>query len=82
MIKLNKPKFWDKNNISLFSILLLPLSLVTLTVIFFKRLLTKNKSFKIPIICIGNLYIGGTGKTPVSIYLAKELKKWVKKQQY
>ena len=36
MIKLNKPKFWDKNNISLFSILLLPLSLVTLILIFLK----------------------------------------------
>jgi len=79
MIKLNKPKFWDKNNISLFSILLLPLSLVTLILIFFKRLFTKVKSFNIPIICIGNLYIGGTGKTPVSVYLAKELKKLGKK---
>lgn len=79
MIKLNKPKFWDKNNISLFSILLLPLSLVTLTLIFFKKLFAKNKSFKMPIICVGNLYVGGTGKTPVSIYLAKELEKLGKK---
>ena len=30
-------------------------------------------SFKIPIVCIGNVYIGGTGKTPVSILLANEL---------
>ena len=28
------------------------------------------------------IFIGGTGKTPVSVYLAKDLKNWVKKQQY
>ena len=31
--------------------------------------------FKIPIICVGNIYLGGTGKTPLSIYIAKELLK-------
>ena len=29
--------------------------------------------FNIPIICVGNIYIGGTGKTPTSINIAKEL---------
>ena len=40
---------------------------------FFKKKLTIVTSFKIPIVCIGNVYIGGTGKTPVSILLANEL---------
>ena len=36
-------------------------------------------NFKIPIICVGNIYIGGTGKTPACIYIAKELSKHRKK---
>ena len=32
----------------------------------------KPTKFKIPIICVGNIYLGGTGKTPLSIFLAKE----------
>ena len=30
-------------------------------------------------ICIGNIYIGGTGKTPMSIFLSKELVRFGKK---
>ena len=40
---------------------------------FLKKKLTKINHFKIPVICIGNIYVGGTGKTPSSILLAKEL---------
>ena len=69
-----KPKFWDKQ-IGLFSILLLPISLIFLFLAFLKKKLTKEHSFKIPIICVGNLYIGGTGKTPISIFLANEILK-------
>ena len=31
----------------------------------------KTKSFSIPIICIGNLNIGGSGKTPHTDYILK-----------
>ena len=79
MIKLTKPKFWDEKNNNLISILLLPLSyLIQLLFILTKSFNTKEK-FKIPIICIGNIYIGGTGKTPLSIELLKILKKFYKK---
>jgi len=71
-MRLNKPKFWDtKNNFT--SILLFPLSLMVLLFIYIKKKITKVIKFNIPIICVGNIYIGGTGKTPTSIFLAKEL---------
>ena len=34
----------------------------------------KSKSYKIPVICVGNLSVGGTGKTPMIEYLVKLLK--------
>jgi tetraacyldisaccharide 4'-kinase len=73
-MKLNKPKFWNRKN-SAYSIILFPLSLIVLFFIFLKKKYTKTLRFNIPIICVGNIYIGGTGKTPTSIFLANELLK-------
>lgn len=73
-MNLKKPNFWDKK-ISLISIILLPVTLIVLIIIFLKRKLIKTKNFNIPIVCVGNIYIGGTGKTPISILLANELSK-------
>ena len=75
---LNKPKFWDKKN-SLLSILFFPISLIVLLYIFLKKKLTKIIKFNIPVICVGNIYVGGTGKTPTSILLANELSRLNKK---
>jgi len=73
-MKILKLKFWgDKFNI--FSILLLPISAIYLFLFFLKKKLTVSKKFEIPIICVGNIYLGGTGKTPLAIFIAKELKK-------
>ena len=73
-IKLHKPKFWEsKNNIFVF--FLKPVSLLIKLFIFIRKKTAKNIKFKIPIICIGNIYIGGTGKTPSTIFLANELYK-------
>ena len=77
-MKLNKPKYWDVKN-SFFSIFLFPVSLIVLAFISIKKKITKSINFNIPIICIGNIYIGGTGKTPASIYLTRELFKLGKK---
>ncbi len=72
-MKLIKPKFWDHKN--LISLSLFPLSLIIQLIIFFKKKFTKVSNFKIPIVCIGNIYVGGTGKTPLSILVSKELSK-------
>ena len=69
-----KPKFWDKNQISFFSILFFPISLIVIFLGYIKRSITKNQKFSIPIICIGNIYLGGTGKTPLSIEIFSILK--------
>ena len=68
-----KPKFW--NSLNLFSLLLLPLSLITSIFNFLKSLLIKEYHFKVPIICVGNIFIGGTGKTPLSVYIYNLLKR-------
>ncbi len=76
-MRLYKPKFWEKRNY--LSILLIPLSFIIQFYIFLKKKFTKIVNFNITVICVGNIYVGGTGKTPLSIYLAKELKKKGKK---
>jgi len=77
-MKLYKPKFWD-NKIGFLSIILFPLSLIFIFVTHLNRKISKRKVFKLPIICVGNIYLGGTGKTPTSIFLARELSKLGKK---
>ena len=69
-----KPKFWDKNQISFFSILLFPIALLIRFLNFLKRYQTKTQEYPIPIICVGNIYLGGTGKTPLCIEIFSILK--------
>ncbi len=71
---LNKPKFWDKKK-GLLAYIFLPLALIILIINLLKKKLIKTKKFNIPVICIGNIYIGGTGKTPTSIFVGNELKR-------
>ena len=69
-----KPNFWDKKQISLFSILLFPIALLIKFIVFFKPIFIRTYQFNIPIICVGNIYLGGTGKTPLCIEIFKILK--------
>ena len=71
-MKIYKPKFWDEN-IGIFALILLPLSIIFTIIIFLKKKFTRGQKFKVPVICVGNIYIGGTGKTPTSIFIAKKL---------
>ncbi len=73
-MKFLKPKFWDNNRISLYSIFLLPVSLLLQIINFVRRLVVKSHKFSIPIICVGNIYLGGTGKTPLCLELFSILK--------
>ena len=74
-MKFFKPKFWDKKQISFYSIILFPLSLITQTINFLKSIVINSNNFSIPIICIGNIYLGGTGKTPFCVELHNILQK-------
>ena len=53
------------------SILLLPLTLLYCIITTYKRVSKKAHYFGIPVISVGNLLVGGTGKTPVTIALAQ-----------
>jgi tetraacyldisaccharide 4'-kinase len=77
-MRIIKPKYWDKKN-SLISFFLIPFSIFFQILVFLKSKFTKEYIFSIPVICVGNIYVGGTGKTPLSIKIAKILKKLNKK---
>ena len=71
------PKFWYEKNISskVQSILLFPFSLLWILTSFLKKIFVTKYKSKLKVICIGNLTVGGTGKTPFAIYTYKLLKK-------
>lgn len=60
-----KPKFWDYGGISLWSAILFPLSIIYQFIYWIIKLFKPLKKISIPIICVGNIYLGGTGKTPL-----------------
>jgi tetraacyldisaccharide 4'-kinase len=53
-------------------VLLSPLSLIYAIFMLFRRIFSKKKSYSVPIVSIGNLTVGGSGKTPFVIALAKK----------
>ena len=69
---IKKPKFWDKKKPNFIAYLLMPISnLVSLY-----NLVKKGQNLKFPnikTICVGNIYVGGTGKTPLSIKICQLL---------
>ena len=72
-MKINKPKFWDLKKTTYLSKLLQPFTLPLIINNYFLSLNKKNKNKKIKTICLGNIYVGGTGKTPLTIKLNKIL---------
>ena len=75
-MKFYKPKFWDKrDHISFISVLLLPFSLIGIIKNYYENNKIKKNFYDLKTICVGNIYIGGTGKTPLVINLASYFKK-------
>jgi len=72
-MKIIKPKFWDIKKKSFWSLILFPFAILYFFIFFIKKF-KKKKNFKIPIICVGNIYLGGTGKTPIVLELFNILK--------
>ena len=54
------------------AISLLPFSVIYCTIASLKRALARHYDFEIPIISIGNIVLGGSGKTPFTIEIARE----------
>ncbi len=74
-MKISKPKFWDFKKPNYLSYLLLPFTLPIILnnyVLSFKK---KNNNENIKTICLGNIYVGGTSKTPLTIKLNQILQK-------
>lgn len=70
-MKLFKPHFWKY--ISWQSIMLLPFAFTYWIITTIRYLLSHPKSVGIPVICIGNIIVGGGGKTPIAIAIAEHL---------
>jgi tetraacyldisaccharide 4'-kinase len=67
------PSFWNTRN--LISTCLLPASLIYLLGRKIHCACVKPKKLPIPVICVGNLTVGGAGKTPVALHIGNILKK-------
>ena len=67
-MKLKKPQFWDYKKPNIIAYFLWPISITLQLLNSFKKIFISKKKFKnIKTICIGNIYIGGTGKTSLSL---------------
>ena len=71
-MRLIKPKFWETKNF--LSLIFFPFSIFTYLVNITKKFSIK-KNFEIKTICVGNIFLGGTGKTSLAIEINELLKK-------
>ena len=75
-MKIKKPKFWDYNRPNFYSYLLWPISIFIKFVIFLKNKIIFQKNYSaIKTICVGNIYLGGTGKTSLCLKIKDILEK-------
>ena len=69
------PEFWYKPESSIVPKLLWPAGFAYSLASGIRRTLSKTWHPSVPVICIGNLVVGGSGKTPTAIAVAHYLKK-------
>ena len=56
------------------AILLYPLSLIYQAVARARSAKIKPVELPVPVVVVGNIYVGGTGKTPITMQLCRELR--------
>ena len=71
---LKAPKFWYLKKDTFLSRSLYPLSLLFRLGTKFRNIASHTNKFAFPVICIGNIVVGGAGKTPVAIKIGELLK--------
>ena len=77
MIKLVYPAFWSKQNWQ--SCLLIPFSWIYQLLGLLRMIFARPIKLPAKVICVGNMSVGGTGKTQIVAQLAKELKQQKRK---
>jgi tetraacyldisaccharide 4'-kinase len=78
-MRFNVNKHWYREPLTFLSFCLLPLSLIFRAVVYVRRALYQHGFKKVfnapvPVIVVGNITVGGTGKTPLVIWLANFLR--------
>ena len=71
---LKAPKFWYKKTDTYLSNTLYPLSLIFRFGTKLRNAISRKSTSDLPVICIGNIVVGGAGKTPVALKLGAMLK--------
>ncbi len=73
------PEFWNfrkgRDAAPMLRTLLTPFSWITAWAAARRIATTESYNAGVPVICVGNVTLGGTGKTPVAIYLLKSLRR-------
>ncbi len=73
------PEFWNftdgRESAPMIRLLLTPISWITAWMARRRFETTESYNPGVPVICVGNATLGGTGKTPVAIYLLKSLRR-------
>ena len=72
---LRAPKFWYNKNISIYGVLLSPLSILWALGTVIQKNFTKVQKAEVPVIAVGSAIIGGSGKTPSVLFICEELEK-------
>lgn len=82
-MRMDIERHWYSRSLTALTLWLLPLSwifygIITLRSILYRNHIKKSQHFPVPIIVVGNITVGGTGKTPLVIWLTH----WLRAQGY